>query len=125
MFLIDTNIFLEILLNQEKKEICKQFLNSNLGKLYLSDFSLHSIGVILLRDNKSALFKLFIEDINFKIEVLSLPNSEFVKLVENADFFKLDFDDAYQLTISQMFNLKIVTMDKDFKRINNNEIIFL
>lgn len=43
MFLIDTNIFLEILLAQNKKEICKDFLNFNIGKLYITDFSLHSI----------------------------------------------------------------------------------
>ncbi len=44
--LIDTNIFLEILLDQEKKNICKEFLNYNIDHLFLSDFSLHSIGVI-------------------------------------------------------------------------------
>lgn len=35
--LIDTNIFLEILLDQEKKEQCKIFLNKNINQLYISD----------------------------------------------------------------------------------------
>lgn len=48
MYLIDTNIFLEILLNQDKKEICKNFLSENFNLLHISDFSIHSIGVILL-----------------------------------------------------------------------------
>ena len=47
MYLIDTNIFLEVLLTQEKKETCKKFLDENIKNLYISDFSLHSIGVIL------------------------------------------------------------------------------
>jgi len=49
MFLIDTNIFLEILLEQEKKEDCKKFLNDHIGNLHITDFSLHSIGVILFK----------------------------------------------------------------------------
>ena len=47
MYLIDTNVFLEVLLAQEKKQICKDFLKVNIEKLNISDFSLHSIGVIL------------------------------------------------------------------------------
>lgn len=31
-FLVDTNVFLEILLNRAKKESCKRFLNKNIGK---------------------------------------------------------------------------------------------
>ena len=33
MFLVDTNIFLEILLEQDKKESCKKFLINNIGNL--------------------------------------------------------------------------------------------
>jgi hypothetical protein len=40
-FLIDTNIFLEILLGQDKKESCKSFIANNFGRLHLSDFSPH------------------------------------------------------------------------------------
>ena len=52
MYLIDTNIFLEILLSQEQKDICKEFLVSKIEQIYISDFSLHSIGVILFKNNK-------------------------------------------------------------------------
>ncbi len=81
MYLIATNIFLEILLKQKRKEKCKKFLNANLGQLHISDFSLHSIG--------------------------------------------LDFDDAYQYGIAKSYGLKPVTMDDDFKRITDIEVIFL
>ena len=46
MFLVDTNIFLEILLGQDKKEVCKRFLDKNIGNLNITDFSLHSLGDI-------------------------------------------------------------------------------
>ena len=52
MYLIDTNVFPEVLLAQEKRELCKNFLNANIGSLYISDFSLHSIGVILFRNGE-------------------------------------------------------------------------
>lgn len=39
MFLVDTNIFLEILLKQEKKEVCKKFLNSNITHLHITENS--------------------------------------------------------------------------------------
>jgi len=47
MFLADTNIFLEILLRQEKIKKCRKFLDENFGSLHISDFSLHSVGIIL------------------------------------------------------------------------------
>lgn len=47
MYLADTNIFLEVLLAQDKRKECKNLLEENRGKLSISDFSLHSIGVIL------------------------------------------------------------------------------
>ena len=55
-YLVDTNIFLEILLSQERKDDCKSFLDENVGSLFISDFSLHSIGVILFSDNKEGVF---------------------------------------------------------------------
>jgi hypothetical protein len=37
-FLVDTNIFLEILLNRAKKESCKGFLENNIGELSIYSF---------------------------------------------------------------------------------------
>ncbi|GBE28016.1 hypothetical protein BMS3Bbin03_01951 [bacterium BMS3Bbin03] len=61
MYLLDTNIFLAILLDQEKSAACKEFLNKNYDKVFISDFSLHSIGVILFNYNKKQVFKDFIQ----------------------------------------------------------------
>jgi predicted nucleic acid-binding protein len=33
MFLVDTNVFLEVLLRQDKKEDCKRFLENNIRNL--------------------------------------------------------------------------------------------
>jgi len=73
MYLIDTNVFLEILLGQEKSEVAKRFLSSHVEDLAMSDFTLHSIGVILFRLKRPGLFLEFINDALLNIEVLTPP----------------------------------------------------
>jgi len=64
MFLVDTNVFLEIVLRQDKKEDCKRFLDNNIGNLNITDFSLHSLGVIFFRYGKEEIFQKFIDYFN-------------------------------------------------------------
>jgi predicted nucleic acid-binding protein len=97
MYLIDTNIFLEILLSQKQKDICKDFLLSNIEHIYISDFSLHSIGVILFRNNKETVFNKFFKDIIQKIKILTLSEELYSDLGEVKEEFGLDFDDAINL----------------------------
>ena len=64
MYLADTNIFLEALLEQERTEEVRSFFQSiGLDEIFMTDLSLHSIGIILFRLKKFALFTLFLEDI--------------------------------------------------------------
>ena len=57
MYLADTNIFLEALLEQEKaSEVCSFLESTDLEKISMSDLSLHSIGIILFRLEKFELF---------------------------------------------------------------------
>jgi uncharacterized protein len=116
-YLVDTNIWLERLLDQDKSDIVSKFLNTiPLDQIFISDFALHSIGVILSRLNKIDLLDIFVNDlfINGLIEQIALVPDDFADIISNIEKFKLDFDDAYQLTISQKYDLKIVTFDKDF-----------
>ena len=125
MFLVDTNIFLEILLGQDKKEDCKKFLNNNIENLNITDFSLHSIGVILFRYGQEGIFQKFVEDIIPDISLLSLPLELYRDLATDRKDMNLDFDDAYQYSMAKYYELKVVTMDKDFKKIKDIEVLFL
>ena len=125
MYLLDTNIFLEILLDQEKSADCKEFLNKNYDKIFISDFSLHSIGVILFRYKKKEIFKDFIQDVVPKIKVLNLPPSEYQIFSKDFTSYKLDFDDFYQYRVAKYYDLQIVTMDSDFKQTKDINVIFL
>ncbi|MCI5224015.1 MAG: PIN domain-containing protein [Candidatus Electrothrix sp. AR4] len=117
MYLFDTNIFLEILLSQEKSADCKKALVDNAGCISISDFSLHSIGVILFRYKKGDVFNKFTKDIMPNVDVISLSTGSYRKLSTLKDKYNLDFDDAYQYKIAKENGLTIVTMDKDFKRV--------
>jgi len=118
MYLIDTNIFLEILLNQDKSEDCKKFLNDHIGLLNISEFSLHSIGVILYRQNEKSIFQDFIKDILPKINLINLPKTSYKKLNDISGKYKLDFDDTYQYLICKFYSFELVTMDSDFKKVD-------
>ena len=125
MYLVDTNIFLEILLGQDKKEVCKSFLDENIGDLNTTDFSLHSIGVILFRYNKEDIFYKFVEDVMPDTKLLSLPMELYRDVVTVRKNLNLDFDDTYQYSVAKYYGLKVVTMDKDFEKIKDLEILFL
>lgn len=63
MYLIDTNIVLEGLLNQEKADsVARFFLEIDLEDTYITDISLHSIGIILFRLEKYEAFNSFLKD---------------------------------------------------------------
>lgn len=115
MDLIDTNIFLEILLNQEKQENCKDFLENNPDPIFMSDFSLHSIGVILFRCGQEDTFRIFVEEALLNLEIVSLPIGEYPELSGMRQKLNLDFDDAYQMSLAKNYGLRIVTMDHDFE----------
>ncbi len=119
MYLLDTNIFLEYILSRSRVEEVRDFFRrADLTVLHISDFSLHTIGLLYLREHKSREFILFVEKdiIASGIRVLSLPPEHFTKITGAADRFHLDFDDAYQYAVAEQYGLSIVSFDKDFDR---------
>ena len=117
--LIDTNIFLEIILDQDKAEDAKALIGS-VGDhdFFISDYSLHSIGILLFRRKQHDIFRLLLSDIiqNAGMTVASIPAEDLQLVADVALRFNLDFDDAYQYAIAEKFNLTIVSFDSDFNR---------
>ena len=116
MYLADTNIFLEILLNQDKAAEARAFLQSiDLGTIFMTDFSLHSIGIALFQQEEYALFISFLEDtVVDGVGVLSLDPEDHKTLDQIAQQFNLDFDDAYQYAVAEKHNLQLISFDGDF-----------
>lgn len=99
MYLIDTNIWLERLLEQNNSDIVRGFLEIIPSKkLFVSDFTFHSIGVILYKLNKMEVLPEFVDDlfINGNVSIVSLNPIDMKDIVKIIEKYNLDFDDAYQ-----------------------------
>ena len=116
MYLIDTNIFLEGLLEQEKAESVRYFFQAiDIEKTFMTDLALHSIGIILFRLKKYELFTSFVEDMIINgMEILSSSPEDLMKLDRTAQQYNLDFDDAYQYMLAEKHQLQLISFDKDF-----------
>lgn len=117
--LIDTNVFVEVGLSQAKAEEASEFFGRvSQFNLFISDFSLHSISVILIRQRRTEPLLKFYGDIirTGFVRVLSIPEDELAEVVVRAEKFGLDFDDAYQYTLAEQHSLEIVSYDSDFDR---------
>lgn len=117
--MVDTNIWLERLLNQEKSVDVKTFFdNVFTDQLFITDFTIHSIGVILLRLKKDDLLIKFIDDafIAGDVRIIHLSPEDITHIVDVTKKYKLDFDDAYQYAAAKKYNLTIVSFDSDFDK---------
>lgn len=115
--LVDTNVFLEVLLLDSRADEAREFLeNSNQHDLFVSDFALHSIGLLLLRRNLPEVFVQFLEDTidAIGVKMVSLTEQELRTVVSNASAFDLDFDDAYQYSIAEKYDFTLISFDTDF-----------
>jgi len=119
MYLLDTNVFLEILLQRENSEAAKHiFISNPPTDLFITDFSLHSIGVFLFQRNKHYIYERFVKDIVIKTEigVIGLDPEDVPILARVSKRFNLDFDDAYQYAVAEIHGLDIMSFDADFDR---------
>jgi len=117
--LIDTNIFLEVFLEQDRAGEAQQLLaKTGEHEFLISDFSLHSIGLLLFRRHQYDAFRRFLTDVfvNVGADTASLLASEMEAVVHWAQQFGLDFDDAYQYAVAEYYALTIVSFDADFDR---------
>ena len=118
MYLIDSNIILEALLDQEKAHDVRLFLdNINLSECYITDLALHSIGIRLFREEKRHDFSLLLKDVIIDgLRVVYLSPNDLKNMEMIAIKYSLDFDEAYQYLAAKLKNLQIVSFDKHFDR---------
>jgi len=124
MYLLDTNIWLERLLDQERSEEVGQFLSQiPPDDMAITDFTLHSIGVILNRLGQETVLLQFVGDllIDNHVYLATVPPDNFWRIVNIISQFNLDFDDAYQYVAAEQLNAVIVSFDSDFNRTGRNK----
>ena len=117
MYLIDTNVWLERLLDQQRAEEVGRFLDRTPPEhLFITDFSFHSIGVILTRLKQPQALVRFVQDLFLEgaVGIVRLEPGDLVGLVGVMARFNLDFDDAYQYLAAEKNHLILVSLDQDF-----------
>ncbi len=71
-----------------------------------------------MRAGKHGAFEMFVQDafVDGNVARIQLAPEDVPRLVEALHTFGLDFDDAYQYTAAEKFDLQIVSFDTDFDR---------
>jgi predicted nucleic acid-binding protein len=117
MYLVDTNVWLERLLDQDRSDEVRQFLDATPSdQLSITDFAFHSIGVVLSRLGQNKALVEFVQDafVGGAVTLLHLAPDDIQRVVDVAGEFGLDFDDAYQYVTAEKHDLLIVSFDSDF-----------
>lgn len=118
MYLLDSNVWLENLLEQEHAEEVRVLLERTLpNSLYITEFSLGSIGVILIRQGLSSVLARFLDSlIEGEVNIVRLSPQDLKQVITACLDFNLDFDDGYQYVAARTYGLTLVTFDRNFTR---------
>jgi len=117
--LLDTNVLLEVLLEQQHLAVSKALLERvKEHDFFLTDFALHTIAMALVRKGSYQELLVFLSDTvqDGPLTVLTLGPAEIAAVVETAQRFRLDFDDAYQYVVAEKHDLTLVSFDAHFDR---------
>lgn len=127
-YFIDANIFLEVELQDKRKEECERLLGriaEGLEGGIISDFIMYSI--LLQLTNRSTLSKAkdflsFLEGANIEIiipDMQTLHNA--LKIMKS---YNLDFDDALVVSIMATNKInRLVSFDKDFDKVKDEALV--
>ena len=102
---------------QARSSEARQFLNkTDTHELFVSDYTLHSIGLLLFRCKQFEAFRHFLTDVAGSLRMAALEARELTGVIDAAAIFNLDFDDTCQYTTGEKYGLAIVSFDGDFDR---------
>ena len=119
MYLVDTNVWLELLLLQERATEVRRFLQSvDADQLTMTEFALNPIGLITSKLRKEDVFEAFISDIleDSAVRRICLSAFDLRRVLSVIKKFNLDFDDAYQYVAAERNGLVLVSFDADFDK---------
>ena len=126
MYLVDTNIWLEILLEQKKSWEAKLFFERvETENIHITEFSVYSIGIILSKYKKTDVLRNFLFDLIYEsaIDVIRLKDDDHFKIIEAMENYSLDFDDAYQYVAAKKMNLIMISFDSDFNKTPEKRVL--
>ncbi|MBI4258221.1 MAG: type II toxin-antitoxin system VapC family toxin [Thaumarchaeota archaeon] len=118
MHLIDTNIFLEVLLSQERSSECKSLLSAvKSGRIQaaVTDFSIYSIMISMANFKKTEELKIFLSSLSGYrgLQIYRCTASDMITATEITTRTKLDIDDAIQYSSARAMSARsIISFDR-------------
>lgn len=128
MYLFDSNIFLEILLQQEKTDAAQKALEemSRDRPGFVTGFALHTIEVISTRAGEFDVLSKFMQFLrNYPfLKRYDTTTEEEEEICRRAPSLSLDFDDAIHHFVAEKHKLVLITFDSDFRNKKNIQVLF-
>lgn len=127
MYLFDTNIFLELLLDQPQALPCQRALGlpDEDHQGWVTSFSLHAIESLMGHGKLVSKLSIFLSALAYHpfLHVYSTTLEEEQVVTHLIKEIRLDFDDTLQYFVAKKKKLTLITLDKDFKRVRDIAII--
>ena len=116
MYLVDSNIWLERILEQERADEVRAFIERTPARLlYITELALYSIGILLVQRHREQALRQFLEDLSAgSATVVRLSSEDLSEVITACEDFNLDFDDGYQYVAARKHGLTLVTFDRNF-----------
>jgi len=127
-YLIDTNIFLEVLLEQDNKDSCLDLLRlveKGEIQVIVTSFALHSIAIILEKLRGIDSYRDFLGVITASAGLMTYsttPQDE-IEICTISKKFSLTFDDSLHYFVAKTFGLNLVSLDSDFDGTDINRML--
>ena len=118
-FLLDTNCFIQVARQRpEAPQVTALLTGVPRDRLFITDYAVHSIGVIMRRFSQLAGYTAFLAQLGVDqgMGVVAIPTDELDRVVAASAASDLDFDDAYQYAAAELHGLTLVSLDADFDR---------
>lgn len=121
MYLVDTNIFLEVMLRQTRKDECKAFLNllkTGTSRGFVTDFSLYSMIIILNGLSRGGQLKVFLSSLSAYQGIAVYRNTlrDMLDALEIRTKKGLDTDDSIQYSAARSLKVEaIISFDRHFE----------
>ncbi|MBI3540981.1 MAG: type II toxin-antitoxin system VapC family toxin [Deltaproteobacteria bacterium] len=127
MYLFDTNIFLEILLDQKQADACQKALTvaRKDSPIWITHFSLHAIEAIIGGRKRFEILQKFLSALEEHPHLFCYATTveEELEVTRLGPKNHLDFDDALQYYVALKKKLTLVTLDSDFKNLKQISVL--
>ena len=119
MYLLDTNILVEFVLDQQNADQVQEFLRViPPEQIFFTEFSLYSMSMLLVRRKRYDTLTRILDDLFAPggVQIIRVRPMDLKNVALATKDLNLDFDDAYQYVAADILNLELISFDKDFDK---------